>query len=194
MTRRVSAWLLTIPLAVAGTQLAHEAAYRMLAPDSLERTQLLDRTGHAYFAYAPVLLGFGAALVLASLLVSLLRTLRGSAATHLSPWAFAALAPLGFTLQEHVERLLHEGAVPWDAALEPTFMLGLVLQLPFTLAAYVFARALLAVAEQLGRALSAGRPFRARRLPARRRRPADVSLIRLPVLALGHAGRGPPRS
>jgi hypothetical protein len=193
MARRITAWLLVLPLALVGTQLAHETAYRIAAPGTSERARLLADTGHAYLAYAPIALGFGVALVLSALLLSLLGALRGSAVTHASPWALAVLAPLGFTLQEHAERLLHDGTFPWSTAIQPAFLLGLALQLPFTLAAYLFARGLLAAADRLGRALAGLPSPRARPFPAAPVRPGSVDLVRLPALALGHAGRGPPR-
>jgi hypothetical protein len=191
--RRITVWLLVLPLAVVGTQLAHETAYRVVAPGAQDRARLLADTGHSYLAYAPIALGFGVALVLTALLLSLLGALRGTAVAHISPWALAVLAPLGCALQEHAERLLHDGTFSWTTAVEPVFLLGLALQLPFTLAAYVFARGLLAAADRLGRALAGLPASRARPFPLARVRPDSVDLVRLPALALGHAGRGPPR-
>jgi hypothetical protein len=52
-------------------------------------------------------------------------------------------------LQELAERLLRAEAFPFQAALEPRFLLGLLLQLPFGLLALLVARALLRVVERL---------------------------------------------
>ena len=83
-------------------------------------------------------------------------------------WPFAVLPPLAFALQEHLERLLHAGAVPWTAVLEPTFLPGFLLQLPFALLAFAVARALLGAAVLLARLL------RARSAPACRLAPGPT--------------------
>jgi hypothetical protein len=78
--------------------------------------------------------------------------------------------------------------------LQPTFRIGLVLQLPFALLAYVVARLLLRVADEVGTAL--------RRFVERVRTsglspvwsPFQLVPLRVPVLADGHASRGPPAS
>jgi hypothetical protein len=56
MSRRTIAWLLTMPLAVVGSQLAHALAYRLMTPSDAERAHELAATGHAYLSYAPVVL------------------------------------------------------------------------------------------------------------------------------------------
>jgi hypothetical protein len=53
-------------------------------------------------------------------------------------------------LQEVLELSLHTGQFGWRAALAPTFLPGLALQLPFALAAYLMARLLLRAAERIG--------------------------------------------
>src|SRR3990172_8727238 len=63
-------------------------------------------------------------------------------------WPFAAVALGGFAVQEHLERLVHTGEPPLLVTW-PVFLLGLALQLPFALAAYLVARALLHVAQAL---------------------------------------------
>jgi hypothetical protein len=103
-----------------------------------------------------------------------------------------ALVPLiGFSLQEHLERALTGGSVPVAAILEPTFLVGLALQLPFALAALAVARALVRTAERIGVTL-------AEAPPAARAQPvlplgAAVRLPRVRPLAFGSCGRGPPR-
>jgi hypothetical protein len=76
--------------------------------------------------------------------------------------------------------------------LQPTFRIGLLLQLPFGLAAYLIARLLLRAADEVGRALGAA----SKPLPLVGLLPgwsvAAVRLPRLSGLAHGHAGRGPP--
>jgi hypothetical protein len=109
-------------------------------------------------------------------------------------WRFAALPLLAFALQEHLEALFTQGTIV-GVPLEPTFMLGLALQLPFAAVAYLVARLLLRTAERVGRALRAGgapagpavvRPFRSWFA-------LELWPHRVPALAGGHAERGPPR-
>jgi hypothetical protein len=105
------------------------------------------------------------------------------------------MGPAAFALQEHMERLLHHGEFPWSAVLEPTFALGLLLQLPIALAAWLVAHLLLrvtrAVAGAIARALAdfVSRPG----TPRRPRCLVHVSLrSRGPALLSVAAGRAPP--
>jgi hypothetical protein len=110
---------------------------------------------------------------------------------ELSPWLFFVLPPLAFASQEFAERLLRAEAFPFQAALEPRFLLGLALQLPFGLLALFVARVLLRVVERLVRALARTRTPRLRTtLPWSPRQ--VCALARIPALALGHSQRGPP--
>jgi hypothetical protein len=52
-------------------------------------------------------------------------------------------------LIEALEGLLNRGVVPFGEALQPTFLVGLALQLPFALAAYLLARLLLRAGDGL---------------------------------------------
>jgi hypothetical protein len=108
--------------------------------------------------------------------------------------AVALVPPLGFALQEHLERLIELNAFPYGAALEPTFLVGMALQAPFALGAVLLARAVLAVGHLVGRGVAALRSPRARTRPA-----APVlhtwrapSLARPSLLAMGHCERAPP--
>jgi len=184
-------WLVAVPLMVAGSLSAHELGYWLVTPDATDRGRLLAESGHGYFEHLPLLLGVLAALLVAGLALRVSRSLR--AGTSGPPaWFFFILPPLGFAAQEHLERLLHSGTLPIDAALEPTFLIGLALQLPFALAALAVARALVAGADRLSHELT-----RQPRSP--RARPASIpsplpapGLPRIAVLALGYAERGPP--
>src|SRR4029078_10457577 len=62
------------------------------------------------------------------------RSLRPSSA-----WWVAPIAPLGFTAQEHLERLAHTGELPWLLT-TPTFLVGLALQLPVAVACVLLVR------------------------------------------------------
>jgi hypothetical protein len=191
--RRSLPWLLSIPLMLGGTELAHWLAFRLVYPNAWDRAQALQQSGHGYFGWLPLACGIGAALLVSGLFLhgqdvsAGRRPVVGPGALY----RFAALPPLAFALQEHLEQLLHTGSIT-GVALEPTFMLGLALQLPFALAAYLLARLLLGLAERVGGALT--RSVSARRVASaapRLPRFAPVPL-RVPALAGGHAERGPP--
>jgi hypothetical protein len=178
---------------LAGSQAAHVVAYRLVYPEAGIRLRALLATGHSYMDLMPLVLAVAAALVLVALLFSGVDAARGRAQRSVPAWAFGVLPLLGFALQEHLERLITTGSLPWHAALAPTFLPGLLLQLPFGLVAYLAARLLLRTAQRVGEA------FGARSLPAVRCRPAPgaatppaVALPRPSLLSCGLAKRGPP--
>ena len=196
MSRALIVWLLAVPLAVGASQAAHGLAYRLVAPDAHSRATLLAASGHAYLAYLPVALAVASALV-AFAFLSEVRHLaargQSAAAARPSAWYFAALAPAIFCFQEHFERLAETSSIPFTSALEPTFVVGLALQLPFALGAYLLARLLLRAARSVGRWLATARRRRTVVVAARQPRLSLVS-PRVPALALGYGTRGPPFS
>lgn len=180
MQNRRLPWLLSLPLMAAGCLGAHSAAYRLVQPTA--------ETDHGYLALAPVLLAIGVALGIVAALRSVLAGhTRAGVPAHL----FALLPPLAFTLQEHLERALHGGGL--ETALEPAFLLGLGLQLPFALCALVVARSLFQVAEAAGALLSRRLPLPLR--PPIVRPPAFVvDAARVSALASPQTERAPPLS
>jgi len=169
--RRLLAWILVTPVAAAGVLVTHAVAYRL--------TGTHPGAVHEYLAHVPQ-----AVFVLTSLaLVGL--ALQERSLSRFSAWWVAPLAPVGFTVQEHVERLVHTGQLPFLLG-SPTFLLGLALQLPVALACVVVVQRVLGM------------------LPAtRRRRPPVPATVWLPLsdsprLAPRTAdrvratGRGPP--
>jgi hypothetical protein len=99
-------------------------------------------------------------------------------------WAFPLAGLAAFVLQEHVERLAHTGELS-VVVTSPVFLVGLVLQLPFGVAAWLLARALLSsLDEPERRRPPLPRPLRVIVLPAL----PDVRAV--PVVPL--PGRGPP--
>src|SRR5262249_7294708 len=143
--------------------------------------------GHA--GYAVLFLGI---LLATALVAAGARLLFGRRrGRELSPWLFFVLPPLAFALQELSERVLRAEAFPFHAALEPRFLLGLLLQLPFGLLALLLARLLLRVVARLARALARARTPRLAELASWSPRQA-LDLPRIPGLALGHPQRGPP--
>ena len=190
--RRPLVWMVVLPLTAGGCLAAHTLAYRLVAANPHRRDNLLALTGHGYLGYAPLVLGVLVAVLVVALGTVVAEVARGSSRARLSPSSFFVLPLLGFVVQEHAERYVHMGSLSPATVLEPAFLVGIVLQVPFALAAFVLARALLAGAEVVGRALAvepAPRPG----VPAlRRMTPGAVDLTRIAVLALGYPGRGPP--
>jgi hypothetical protein len=170
------AWLLGLPLLAIGWLSAHALAYELVPA---------EEHGHGYLARTPLFLTLCAATVGVAVAVRI----AGMRGRTLPRWCAGALPLLGFALQEHLERGLALGTVPWGAALEPVFLLGLVLQLPFALAALLVAGALTALADAVA-ARPAARPRITFQLPAPP--PARAELATAPALARGWAGRAPP--
>lgn len=187
------AWSLVVPLAVVGSQIAHVVGYRLATPDGDERAHALTSSGHAYLTYLPLVLAVCSALLALGLIGEIRRLASdaGEGVSRPSAWGFAALAPAIFCFQEHFERLAHDGAFPFGAALERTFLVGLLLQVPFALAAFLLARLLLRAVRALVHLLSA--PVRGRRAGSSERwHLVELFLPRIPALALGYGSRGPP--
>jgi hypothetical protein len=189
----VLAWLLTAPLALVGSQLAHETAYIGAEPDREERAHLLESTGHRYLEEVaqPTAL-VATALCLAALAICFGYARRGGRIARLPATAFALVPAAAFVFQEHLERMLHDGGLPLGVLLEPPVLLGLALQFPFALLAYAIAWLLLRATEALARALAEGWRQAALLAIAVPRGPTPVALVRTRPLARGYTGRGPP--
>ena len=190
--RRLSAWLVVVPLMLAATEFAHALAYRLVYPEAAVRFRVLAATGHGYMDWAPVFLGVGGALVLAGVLAAVVDTARRREVRPVPAWAFGLLPLVGFTLQEFLERWFVTGALPWWMVEQPTFRIGLLLQLPFALASFVLARVLLRVAERVGLVFGGFRTVVRLFGPCTAWRPLTTLPVRIAQLAAGHAERGPP--
>jgi hypothetical protein len=190
--RRVLTWLVALPLVLAGSQAAHVLAYRWVYPSSQVRLHALLSTGHSYMDQLPLVFGIGAAVAAVSLVAAVVEATRGRSLRGLPAWAFALLPLVTFVVQEMLERSLHSGTLVWQSVESPTFMPGLVLQLPFAALAFLAARLLLRTATAAGRLLGRVRVAAGRRAPALFTRPVGVSLPRLAPLAASAAGRAPP--
>jgi hypothetical protein len=160
--RRSLAWLVAVPLMLAGSQVAHVLAYRIVYPQASVRFRDLVATGHGYMSTLPIALGVAGAVVLLSLAATVADAARGRGVRPLPAWAFALLPVVGFGVQEYLERWLTWGFFPWSAGLQPTFMIGIALQLPFGALAYLAARFLLRSAKRLGGRLARVSPPRLR--------------------------------
>jgi len=183
------AWLVTVPIAAVGCECAHAVANLVFGAPAGGRAELFD--GGPGADTLPLLVS----LALAAILVGLVGRATGAWSTSQTTAArlpFALLAPAFFIVQEHVETVLNTGAVPFGTVLEPTFLPGLLIQIPFALAGYAVARALVRLADGV----------RARVAARRRavRRPGTLAL-RWPTGSVpapseahrwAHSGRAPP--
>lgn len=192
MIERTAVWVLSLPLMLGGSAIAHSLAYRIVVPARSERGTLLAETGHAYQRYAPQAIGVAAAILVCALAVRVLARRTGgvAAAVPLAPFAF--LPPLAFAVQEHVERFAHDGAMPLGAALQPTFAVGLALQLPFAAVAYLLARLLLRLADDVALTARTGPPRAIALASEPIRQVASACAPAASPLALHRAKRGPP--
>lgn len=162
-------WLAATPLLAAGVLVAHVCAYRV--------TGTPTGPAHDYLGHAPQVLAMLAVVGAA---------LAAFTSRHREPalWAFPLAGIGAFALQEHLEGLAHTGELS-VVVTSPVFAVGLILQLPFGVAAWLLARALLSsLDEPERRRPRLPRPLRVIVLPAL---PdvCDVPAVPLP-------GRGPP--
>jgi hypothetical protein len=189
--RRGLTWFVAVPLLLASSQAAHFFAYRIAYPGTPLRARMLLSTGHGYIDRLPVVLGVAGAIALVALLVAAIDASRGHSARALPPWAFGLLAPAAFVIQEYLERSLHSGTFAWHTAAAPTFVPGLLAQVPLALLAWLAARLLLRAAVCAGRSLASQPPRRAPE-PVVLVVPLPPAMPRARVLARRLAERGPP--
>jgi hypothetical protein len=115
--RRSLAWLVAVPLMLAGSQVAHVFAYRIVYPETSVRLHALIETGHDYMSWLPLVLGVAGAVVVLSLAATAADATRGRGVRALPPSAFALLPVVGFAIQEYLERWLAWGFFPWYTGL-----------------------------------------------------------------------------
>jgi hypothetical protein len=199
MRSRIAMALLSMPLALAGWLTAHSLAYTLAAPHDVEREELLADTGHGYLEFEPELLAGALVLVVVGLLASVAEGVSERPQSRPAARILTLMPVLGFVVIEPLERLLHDGAVPYGFVFESTFLVGLALQLPFAVAALGFTRALHGLGRSLGHLLwCLARPARLLAAPAEP--PAAVRFVTERARALpsellpGHGPRAPPVS
>jgi hypothetical protein len=178
--------LVMLPLVAAGTE-GSASLLDTFAPKRYETMELFSRS-NASHNLLPFVGPLGAAVVL----FAVCSFATSAPATRTLPrWMFACLPPLAFAFQEHVEYVLGHGQVPWTLVVDPIFAAGLLLQVPFAVAAYLVARLLVEVAVAIGERASA--PRAARRRAAISARPGRDVFVRLQVADRRRHTRGPPR-
>ncbi len=124
--RRALAWVLVLPFAAVSVLAGHAAAYALTGAPA-------DRL-HGYLEHAPQ-------VVALLVLVGLVGLAFESRARSTSALPIAGIAVLGFACQEHLERLLHTGRLPFLLT-SLVFWVGLALQLPLAVAVWLLARRL----------------------------------------------------
>ncbi len=182
-TRRLAPWVVAAVLCASGSLGAHALGYW------LEPSGPAASAGHAWFDLLPALIVAGIVALFASLAVETLEILRHRPSGSVPAWLFLVLPASAFLVQEHVERAAATAQLPVDTLAQPAVLAGLVLQLPFGIAALLTARLLtratIAVARGIGRR---PRPHPAR--AAQRHDRTDPCPRR--VALLQPSGRGPP--
>jgi hypothetical protein len=175
---------------LGGLLAAHALGYRLAISDPHARADALSHSGHSYLGYLPLALAVCVGVLLAGLALQAISAFRGEPRRPATSPLIVLLSPVAFMAQEFVERLLHTGQVPWTLVVQPAFLIGLALQLPFALAALLLAWALDSAARAVGIALaSAPRPTFQVFVPA----PVRVSAAPRPSgLARGYGERAPP--
>jgi len=177
---------------LAGTEVAHALAYRLVYPQASVRWQVLAATGHGYLGWLPLTFAIAGTVGLTGIARGVVDAARRRPPRPVPAWAFGLLPVVAFTLQEFLERWLALGGFPWWMIEQPTFRVGVLLQLPFGLAAFVVARVLLRAVERVGLAVWALRRRVAAFAESPRWSPLALAAPRPSALATGHAGRGPP--
>lgn len=170
--RRTLTWLVTLPFAAASVLLGHAIAYRVVGVATGDL--------HGYLTHAPQ-------IVLVLVTVALLGLAGDSRARRSSPAPLASLAIVAFVVQEHLERLIHTGQVPFLLT-SPVLWIGIALQVPLTLIIWFLARR---VAEELATPRR-GALHRVARVPVILC--ASVGQPAASVAGAAHPGRGPPGS
>jgi hypothetical protein len=179
--RQRLSWLLFVPLTAIGGLFAHVAVQAFAVP-----AHHGSQTPHSHIdiGHWPLCAAICGVVGLGGLALAGGRG--GSARVPL--WVFALVPPVGFAVQEEVFALT-EGAATPSAGLG--LALGLALQIPFALAAFLVARALLTFAVALVRSFRA-RPAVLVRAPAFLLEPLAASWPQPRAFVLGHGQRAPP--
>jgi hypothetical protein len=190
LVRRCALWLVTVPIVFVGIEGGHALANATFGAP--QETKELFASQSSGSGLVPLLGLIAFVLVMLGLACrsSFKCWFPGRARSVALP--FALLPPVSFALLELVEAAVSHGTVPWSEAVRPTFLFGLVLQLPIALAGYALARLLLRASDAV-RSLFPRRD-RARLLPLESQ-PAPQSAdraLRGTHRGSANLGRAPP--
>ncbi len=195
MPRRLSAWLVAFPLMAAGTWLSHCYALATVDPATHSAAHHAGHAGRmsaAAFVFSTPFLFACVAILALALVYRVGLSFTGHSAAQMSALPFAVVPLLGFFLHQHFEQLASSGSISLAALTAPAFLLGLVLQIPFGIAAFFAVRFLLGLADRLGVTLSELRKRRAIPALSRPKISFEAHSQRLALLALAAAPRAPP--
>lgn len=192
MNHRRLPWLLSLGLIAAGSVTAHALGYLAFA-GSAERGDEVAEHSHSVAAHLPLILAILAAAIVVGAVSHIVSTIRGHSPRRGPIRSFFVLPPLGFAVQEAIERVMHVESSPWNGLHEPAFMMALLLQIPFGVIAYLAARWLTRVAVQIGRTLAGRGPEIQRRAPDALRPAGILQARRYHVTAHDCLQRAPPR-
>jgi hypothetical protein len=152
MSGRRLSWFLSVALATVGSLAAHALG---LLPQAAEAPGHVE-AGPEAAPHLPLVAGLLTAVVLTGLAHRAWNAIRRRPVRPPASGWFLVVPPLGWALQEAAERRLGVESFPFDAAREPAFAKGLLVQVLFGVLAFLAARLLLAVVEQLRRLRQAG--------------------------------------
>jgi hypothetical protein len=189
--RARTVWLIALPFLLVSEIVGHALVARLFDADN-PRHRLLAHAVADYRAYAQAAVALALVLVVAGLVRRSLASFRGEGPRRLPGWPLATIPAATFLVQEHVERLLHDGEFGWLVSAEPAVLAGVVLQLPCGLFALWLVRALLQRADGIGLALARRSAPRIRLALQSRRLPFQPTALRPAALASRQAGRAPP--
>ena len=187
---------LLVPLLLAlsglGWAAAHALAHRVVNPD-----EIVPRAPgmHGYLSYLPVSLALCLALAL-PLAAGVICGLRWRAASLRSLWLFGIVPVLGYLGHALLEPLVAGSATLSGTSsaamhLTPVALVGLLIQIPFALAAVALGRHVLMLAESLARWLAGPRVVVGGRMTARHV-PAGADRATAFRLDRAHGQRAPP--
>ena len=192
MTRRRLPWLVSLGMIAAGSVTAHTLGYLAFA-SSAERGDEVAEHSHRVAAHLPLILAILSAAVVVGVVSRIVSTVRGHSAGGASMRLFFVLPPLGFAVQEAIERIMHVESAPWNGLHEPAFLTALLLQIPFGVVAYLTARWLTRIAVRIGHMLAGRGPEIQRRAPDALRPAATLHARRYHLTAHDCPQRAPPR-
>jgi hypothetical protein len=179
--RQRLSWLLFVPLTAIGGLVAHVAVQAVAVPAHHGAGM---PHSHIDIGHWPLCAAVCGVVGLAGLALA---GVRGRPA-RVPLWVFALVPPVGFAVQEEIFAL-SEGLATPSAGLG--LALGLVLQIPFALAAFLVARALLTFAATIVRSFRA-RPGVLVRAPAFFLEPLAAMWPQPRAFVLGYGQRAPP--